>query len=117
MLRAFEMALETKRRTRLPTYHGFKPRHSQMIAIGTLLFLGTPQVFRVGGPAFLLVYGIVTGITEVATSLPVPGGSMSYYGNKYVSRSLGFAMGYLYWYSIGILIPNELVASTLLIDF
>ncbi|KAJ0267395.1 hypothetical protein COL940_014407 [Colletotrichum noveboracense] len=84
------------------------------------------QVLRVGGPGFLLVsygilsilvYGIVTGIAEVATYLPVPGGTMSYYGNKYVSRSLGFAMGYLYWYSLGILVPYELVASTLLIDF
>jgi amino acid transporter len=95
-------------------------------AIGTSLFLGTSQVLRVGGPAFLLisygilsilVYGIVTGIAEVATYLPVAGGTMSYYGNKYVSRSLGFAMGYLYWYSLGILVPYELVASTLLIDF
>lgn len=112
------------------THRGFKPRHSQMIAIGgaigTSLFLGTAQVLRVGGPAFLLVsygvlsilvYGIVTGIAEVATYLPVPGGTMSDYGNKYVSRSLGFAMGYLYWYSLGILVPYELVASTLLIDF
>lgn len=112
------------------THRGFKPRHSQMIAIGgaigTSLFLGTGQVLRVGGPAFLLmsygilsilVYGIVTGIAEVATYLPVPGGTMSYYGNKYVSSSLGFAMGYLYWYSIGILVPYELVASTLLINF
>lgn len=112
------------------THRGFKPRHSQMIAIGgaigTSLFLGSAQVLRIGGPAFLLasygvlsilVYGIVTGIAEVATYLPVPGGTMSYYGNKYVSRSLGFAMGYLYWYSLGILVPYELVASTLLIDF
>ncbi|KAF9875762.1 amino acid permease [Colletotrichum karsti] len=112
------------------THRGFKPRHSQMIAIGgaigTSLFLGTAQVLRVGGPAFLLVsygvlsilvYGIVTGIAEVATYLPVPGGTMSYYGNKYVSRSLGFAMGYLYWYSLGILVPYELVASTLLIGY
>ncbi|KAF3806847.1 Proline-specific permease [Colletotrichum gloeosporioides] len=112
------------------THRGFKPRHSQMIAIGgaigTSLFLRTGQVLRVGSPGFLLVsygilsilvYGIVTGIAEVATYLPVPGGTISYYGNKYVSRSLGFPMGYLYWYSLGILVPYELVASTLLIDF
>lgn len=112
------------------THRGFKSRHSQMIAlggaIGTSLFLGTAQVLRVGGPAFLvasygimsiLVYGIVTGIAEVATHLPVPGGTMSYYGNKYASSSLGFAMGYLYWYSLGILVPYELVAVNLLIDY
>ncbi|KAH8736310.1 amino acid permease/ SLC12A domain-containing protein [Ilyonectria robusta] len=112
------------------THRGFKPRHSQMIAlggaIGTSLFLGTAQVLRVGGPLFLvlsygilsiLIYCIVTGIAEVATYLPVPGGTMAYYGHKYVSHSMGFAMGYLYWYSLGILIPYELVASTLLIDY
>ncbi|KAM5344373.1 hypothetical protein ACJ41O_012910 [Fusarium nematophilum] len=112
------------------THRGFKPRHAQMIAIGgaigTSLFLGTAQVLRVGGPLFLLisygvlsilVYCIVTGIAEVATYLPVPGGTMAFYGHKYVSRSMGFSMGYLYWYSLGILIPYELVASTLLIDY
>ncbi|KAF7548844.1 hypothetical protein G7Z17_g6789 [Cylindrodendrum hubeiense] len=112
------------------TRRGFKPRHSQMIAIGgaigTSLFLGTAQVLRVGGPGFLLVsygvlsilvYCIMTGIAEIATYLPVPGGTMSYYGHKYVSRSLGFAMGYLYWYSLGILVLYELVAVTLLIDY
>ncbi|KAM0262209.1 hypothetical protein ACHAPA_009383 [Fusarium lateritium] len=112
------------------THRGFKPRHSQMIAvggaIGTSLFLGTAQVLRVGGPLFLLisysvlsvlVYSVVTGIAEVATYLPVPGGTMAYYGHNYVSRSMGFAMGYLYWYSLGILIPYEFVASTLLIDY
>ncbi|KAF5579501.1 proline-specific permease (proline transport) [Fusarium pseudocircinatum] len=112
------------------TYRGFKPRHSQMIAIGgaigTSLFLGTAQVLRIGGPLFLLIsngvlsiliYCIVTGIAEIATYLPVPGGTMAYYGHKYVSRSMGFAMGYLYWYSLSILIPYEFVASTLLINY
>ncbi|KAM0327059.1 hypothetical protein ACHAQA_006182 [Verticillium albo-atrum] len=112
------------------TNRGFKPRHSQMIAlggaIGTSLFLGTAQVLRVGGPGFLLlsygilsvmVYGIVTGIAEVATYLPVPGSTMAFHANKYVSRSLGFAMGYLYWYSLGILVPYELVAVNLLIEY
>ncbi|KAI1041953.1 hypothetical protein LB505_009676 [Fusarium chuoi] len=102
------------------THRGFKPRHSQMIAvggaIGTSLFLGTAQVLRIGGPLSLLIsygvlsiliYCIVTGIAEVATYLPVTGGTMAYYGHKYVSRSMGFAMGYLYWYSLGILIPYE----------
>ncbi|VUC25584.1 unnamed protein product [Clonostachys rosea] len=112
------------------TNRGFKPRHAQMIAIGgaigTSLFLRTAQVLRYGGPGFLLitygilcimVYGIMTGIAEVATYLPIPGGTMSYYGNKYVSKSMGFALGYLYWYSLGILIPYELTASVLLINY
>ncbi|RSL72935.1 hypothetical protein CEP53_000965 [Fusarium sp. AF-6] len=77
------------------THRGFKPRNSQMIAIGgaigTSLLLGTAQVLRMGGPLFLLisygvlsvlVYCIVTGIAEVATYLPVPGGTMAYYGHN-----------------------------------
>ena len=55
----------------------------------------------------ILVYFIVTATTEVATYLPVHGGAMSYYGYRYVSRSMGFAMGYLYWYALGILVPYE----------
>lgn len=32
---------------------------------------------------------------------------MSYYGHRNVSSSLGFAMGWLYFYSLGILVPYE----------
>ncbi|PNP81894.1 hypothetical protein FNYG_04920 [Fusarium nygamai] len=73
------------------THRGFKPRHSQMISIGgtigTSLFLGTAQVLRIGGPRFLLIsygvlslliYCIVNGMAEIATYLPVPGGTMAY---------------------------------------
>jgi amino acid transporter len=84
--------------------------------IGTGLFVGSGQTLALGGPAFILVsyvvmtilvYFIVTAITEVATYLPVHGGTMSYYGYRYVSRSMKFAIGYLYWYALGILVPYE----------
>lgn len=42
---------------------------------------------------------------------------MSYYGYRYVSRSLGFALGYLYWYALGILVPYEITAAGLVIDY
>lgn len=32
---------------------------------------------------------------------------MGYYGNRNVSSSLGFAMGWLYWYSLGILVVSS----------
>jgi yeast amino acid transporter len=50
-----------------------------------------------------LIWCVVTGITEVAAWLPTKGCSMNMFGYRYVSRSLGFAMGWLYWYSLGIL--------------
>ena len=64
-----------------------------------------------------LVYFIVTAIAEVATYLPVHGGTMSYYGFRYVSRSLGFALGYLYWYALGILVPYEITAAGIVIGY
>lgn len=65
----------------------------------------------------VLVYFVVTAITEVATYLPVHGASMAYYGHRYVSRSFGFALGYLYWYALGILVPYEITAAGLVIDY
>ncbi|KAL4734834.1 amino acid permease/ SLC12A domain-containing protein [Aspergillus similis] len=112
------------------TQRGLKTRHVQLMAlggtIGTGLFVGSGQALNIGGPLSLflgyvfistLVYCIVTGIAEVGAYLPVHGGTMSYHGFRYVSRSLGFAMGYLYWYSLGILVPYEIVAASLVIDY
>lgn len=112
------------------TQRGLKSRHAQMIAlggtIGTGLFVGSGQTLARGGPAFILacyivitlsVYCVVTAITEVATYLPVHGGTMAYYGYRYVSRSMGFAMGYLYWYALGILVPYEITAAGLVIQY
>ncbi|KAK5050874.1 hypothetical protein LTR84_003433 [Exophiala bonariae] len=112
------------------TKRGLRSRHAQMIAlggaIGTGLFVGTGQSLAIGGPAFLLVafiimtvllYCVVTAITTVAAYLPVHGGTMSYYGYRYVSRSMGFALGYLYWYALGILIPYEITVAGLVINY
>ncbi|KEF62189.1 AAT family amino acid transporter [Exophiala aquamarina CBS 119918] len=112
------------------TQRGLKSRHAQMIAlggtIGTGLFVGSGSVLAKGGPAFILaaycimtflVYCVVTAMTEVATYLPVHGGTMSYYGYRYVSRSLGFSLGYLYWYALGILVPYEITAAGLVINY
>ncbi|KIW98584.1 uncharacterized protein Z519_00245 [Cladophialophora bantiana CBS 173.52] len=112
------------------THRGLKSRHAQMIAlggtIGTGLFVGSGQTLALGGPAFILaayvimtflVYCVVTAVTEVAAYLPVHGGTMSYYGYRYVSRSMGFALGYLYWYALGILVPYEITAAGLVINY
>lgn len=42
---------------------------------------------------------------------------MAMFGWRYVSKSLGFAMGWLYWYSLGILVPYEITAAGLVIDY
>jgi amino acid transporter len=114
----------------MQTQRGLRSRHVQMMAlggtIGTGLFVGSGQSLAIGGPASLLmgyifisvlVYCLVTAIAEIGSYMPVHGGTMSYHGFRYVSRSLGFAMGYLYWYSIGILVPYEITAASLVIDY
>lgn len=88
--------------------------------IGTGLFVGSGQVLHKGGPGFLLlaylimtafVLFVATAVIELATYMPVKGGTMSYFGTRYVSKSLGFAMGWLYWYSLCILVPYEITAA------
>lgn len=89
------------------TKRTLKSRHAQMIAIGgtigTGLFVGSGQALRMGGPLFLvlsycilstIVYGVVTATTEMSSYLPVRGCSMAYFGTRFFSRSLGFALGW-----------------------
>ncbi|KAF3064262.1 putative proline-specific permease put4 [Daldinia childiae] len=112
------------------TKRGIKSRHAQMLVIGgtigTGLFVGTGQALAVAGPAFLfsaylvicfLVYGIVTAIVEIGTYLPVSGMSVAYYGNRIVSPSLGFALGWLYWYTWGISVAYEITAAAVVISY
>ncbi|KAF9740746.1 proline-specific permease [Paraphaeosphaeria minitans] len=112
------------------TKRNIKSRHAQMIAIGgtigTGLFVGAGQALVIGGPAFtliaycltsLLVYCIVSAIMEVATFLPLSGCSMAYYANRFVSPSIGFALGWLYFYSFGILVAYEITAAGIVINF
>ncbi|KAF2716140.1 hypothetical protein K431DRAFT_236038 [Polychaeton citri CBS 116435] len=109
---------------------GLKPRHTQMIAIGgcigTGLFVSSGQVLARSGPLFLLlgycivdffIWLIVTAITELGTYLPVRGASINYYAGRFVSPSFGFAVGWLYWYSWAIIVPTEITAAGLIIDY
>ncbi|KAL2833842.1 putative proline-specific permease [Aspergillus cavernicola] len=112
------------------TKRGLKPRHAQMLAlggtIGTALFVSSGQTLAKGGPAFILgcycfmslvVYTVVTALTEIATFMPVPGSSVSYYANRVVSPSFGFATGWLYVYSMAILAPYEVTAASVVIGY
>lgn len=89
------------------TKRALKSRHAQMIAIGgtigTGLFVGSGQALHMGGPLFILlayciisgvVFGVVTATTEMSAYLPVRGCSMAYFGTRFVSESLGFALAW-----------------------
>jgi amino acid transporter len=64
-----------------------------------------------------LVFCIVSAIIEVAAYIPTVGSSMNLFGHRYVSRSLGFALGWLYFYSLGILVPYEITAAAMVIKY
>jgi amino acid transporter len=93
---------------------------------GTGLFVGSGQALAIGGPGFLFaayclmslcVYGVVTAVIEIGTHLPVSGSSMSYYCTRYVSSSVGFALGWLYFYSFGIIVAYEITAASIVINY
>lgn len=115
---------------RTTTHRGLKSRHAQMLAlggtIGTGLFVGSGQALQQGGPVFLviayclltfLVLGIVTATTEIGSYLPVPGCSVAYYAHRFVSPSMGFALGWMYWYIFTITVPAEITAASLVVEY
>lgn len=101
-------------------------QYSDQASKGTGLFVGTGSALATVGPAFLfvgysvvcvLVYCIVTATTEINTYMPLRGVSMAYYGNRMVSPSLGFALGWMYWYTWGIGIAYEVTAAAVVINY
>lgn len=82
-----------------------KARHMNMIAIGgaigTGLFVAGGETVSTAGPGGallsysligIMVYFLMTSLGEMAAYLPVSG-SFETYANRYVDKSLGFALG------------------------
>ncbi|HDR4481130.1 TPA: amino acid permease [Bacillus cereus] len=108
---------------------GLKSRHLTMISlggtIGTGLFLASGGVIHTAGPGGaliayaaigIMVYFLMTSLAELAAYMPVTG-SFSTYATKFVDPSLGFALGWNYWYNWAITIAAELAAVTLIMKF
>lgn len=106
-----------------------KQRHLSMIAlggtIGTGLFVGLGGSLSSAGPvstliAYLImgvvVYSMMVALGEVSTLLAVPGG-FTHHASRFLDPSLGFALGWTYWYSYGITIPTEISASAIVIQY
>ncbi|KAI8146777.1 amino acid permease/ SLC12A domain-containing protein [Fennellomyces sp. T-0311] len=111
------------------TKRGLSARHIQMIslggAIGTGLFLSSGQNIATAGPAGALiaycvigfmVYCIMTCLGEMATFLPVSG-SFNHYATRFIDPSLGFALGWNYWFSWAVTIATELSAAATIINW
>ncbi|KAG8623498.1 hypothetical protein KVT40_008474 [Elsinoe batatas] len=106
-----------------------KSRQLQMIAIGgtigTGLFIGSGGALTTAGPAGTLiayafvgtlVYSVMVALGEMATYIPVSG-AFTAYASRFVDPSLGFAMGWIYWFSWAITFALELTASGLIIQW
>ncbi|KAJ5623815.1 Arginine permease CAN1 [Penicillium lagena] len=106
-----------------------KSRHLQMIAIGgtigTGLFIGSGEAISHAGPVGALiaymfigsiVFSVMTSLGEIATYIPIPG-AFTAYASRLVDPSLGFAMGWIYWFSWAITFALELTATGLIIEY
>jgi yeast amino acid transporter len=104
-------------------------RHLQMIAIGgtigTGLFIGSGGALAEAGPAGALiayvfvgtlVYSVMIALGEMATYIPVSG-AFTAYATRFCDPSLGFAMGWIYWFSWAVTYALELTASGLIIQY
>ncbi|MEH7108839.1 amino acid permease, partial [Bacillus sp. JJ1764] len=93
--------------------------------IGTGLFLASGSMVHTAGPGGailtygligIMVYFVMISLAEMATFLPVAG-SFSTYATRFVDPSLGFALGWNYWYNWAITIASELTAVALIMKF
>ncbi len=94
-------------------------------AIGTGLFFASGGAIAQAGPGGALlayaimgiaVYCMMQSLGEMATQLPIRG-SFETYAERFVDPSLGFAVGWNYWFSWSITLAAELVAGALIVQF
>src|SRR5260370_2886601 len=94
-------------------------------AIGTGLFFASGGAIAQAGPGGALlayatmglaVYCMMQSLGEMATQLPIPG-SFEAYAERFIDPSLGFAVGWNYWFSWSITLAAELVAVALIVQF
>ena len=106
-----------------------RSRHISMIAIGGCigsgLFMTSGQAIQSAGPGGaivaylcigLMVYFLMTSLGEMATYLPTSG-SFSTYATRYVDPSLGFALGWNYWFNWVITVAADVELSALAISY
>src|ERR1700723_1183811 len=94
-------------------------------AIGTGLFFASGAAIAQAGPGGALlayatmglaVYCMMQSLGEMATQLPIAG-SFEGSAERFVAPSLGFAVGWNFWFSWAITLAAELVAGALIVKF
>ena len=88
--------------------------------LGTGLFVGSSQALAIGGPLTLLAsylilsvlaYCLTSTLAQVAAHVPAHYGTLVTHGYRYGSRHFGFAMGYLRWYTLAMMVPFEITTA------
>ena len=106
-----------------------KTRHISMIAIGgcigTGLFMASGSAIHDAGPGGallayaaigLMVYFLMTSLGEMATWLPTSG-SFATYASRFVDPSLGFALGWNYWFNWVITVAVDIAIAAIVITY
>ncbi|SZE99630.1 unnamed protein product [Blumeria hordei] len=106
-----------------------KARHMQMIAIGgtigTGLFIASGASIATAGPAGALiaytfvgsvVFSVMNSLGEMSTYIPISG-AFTAFASRFAHPSLGFAMGWVYWFSWAMTFSLELTAIGLVIQY
>ncbi|CED82715.1 amino acid permease [Phaffia rhodozyma] len=110
-------------------HRGLKSRHMAMISIGgvigTGLFLGTGRALAHGGPLGLFLgYTIMASVClatmlalgEMISFLPIEGGHLTL-AHRFVDPAWSFALSYNYAYSWLIILPAEISAVAILVQY
>lgn len=94
-------------------------------SIGTGLFMASGTAISAAGPGGallayaaigLMVYFLMTSLGEMATYLPTSG-SFSTYASRFVDPSLGFALGWNYWFNWVITVAADVVIAAVVITY
>ncbi|RAH68970.1 amino acid permease GAP1 [Aspergillus aculeatinus CBS 121060] len=125
----FDIEEAARKTAQSPLQRKLKGRHLQMIAIGgsigTGLFVGSGSVLAAGGPASVLIayaligcmlYCTVHALGEMAVLFPVAG-SFSHYSTRFIDPAWGFAMGWNYALQWLVVLPTEIVAASMTVNY